>query len=108
LVTGRRLEDLKKLGPFLLFFAIAVPLFNAFIGINLAKWAGLSLGGATVFGTLCASASYIAAPTAVRLAIPSANPSFYLTASLAVTFPFNISIGLPLYLEAAKYVYGGN
>lgn len=108
LVTGRRLEDLKKLGPFLLLFAIVVPLFNAIVGIYLAKWAGLSLGGATIFGTLCASASYIAAPTAVRLAIPSANPSFYLTASLAVTFPFNISIGLPLYLETAKYVFGGN
>jgi hypothetical protein len=64
---------------------------------------GLGVGGATVLGTLAASASYIAAPAAVRIALPEANPAFYLTSSLAVTFPFNILVGIPAYFAFARW-----
>jgi hypothetical protein len=106
IVTGRRLVDLKKAGLFLIVFAILFPIFNAMIGLLLGKLAGLSLGGSTILATLSASASYIAAPSAIRIALPEASPGYYLTASLAITFPFNISFGLPLYLTLAKFIYG--
>jgi hypothetical protein len=105
LVAGRRLYDLKKVGFFLFAFGIIMPVIHATLGIFLAHWAGLSMGGATIFGLLCASASYIAAPAAVRIAIPEANPTYYLTASLAIAFPFNVTIGLPLYLTIAQNLY---
>jgi hypothetical protein len=106
IVTGRRLADLKKAGFFLVSFAILFPIFNAIIGLLLGKLSGLSLGGSTILAALSASASYIAAPSAIRIALPEASPALYLTGSLAITFPFNISIGLPLYLTMAKYIYG--
>jgi hypothetical protein len=105
LVAGRRLTDLRKAGAFLLVFSMLFPLINAVLGILLASFIGMSMGGATIFGLLCASASYIAAPAAVRIAIPEANPSLYLTASLAIAFPFNVTLGLPLYLSFAQKVY---
>ena len=64
--------------------------------------AGLSVGGATVLGVLCASASYIAAPAAVGIALPEANPSLSITASLGVTFPFNLTLGIPIMYSLAK------
>jgi len=106
IVTGRRLSDLKKAGFFLVSFGILFPIFNAMIAVLLGKLSGLSLGGATILGTLAASASYIAAPSAIRIALPEASPAYYLTASLAITFPFNLSIGIPLYLIFAKQIYG--
>ncbi len=102
LVAGRKLSDLKKGGVFLIGFGIIFPMLHATLGIYLGYLAGLSLGGATILGVLAASASYIAAPAACRVALPEANPSYYLTAALAITFPFNIMIGLPLYHEMAK------
>jgi len=105
LVAGRRLYDLKKVGFFLFAFGIIMPVIHATVGIYLGHWAGLSMGGATIFGLLCASASYIAAPAAVRIAIPEANPTYYLTASLAIAFPFNVTVGLPLYLTIAQKLY---
>jgi len=105
LVAGRRLFDLKKVGFFLVAFGLIMPVIHASVGIYLGHWAGLSMGGATIFGLLCASASYIAAPAAVRIAIPEANPTLYLTASLAIAFPFNVTIGLPLYLTIAQNLY---
>jgi hypothetical protein len=105
LICGRRLYDLKKVGFFLVAYGIIMPVIHATIGIYLGHWAGLSMGGATIFGLLCASASYIAAPAAVRIAIPEANPSYYLTLSLAITFPFNVTVGLPLYLTIAQKLY---
>jgi hypothetical protein len=65
------------------------------------------IGGTTLVGVLGASASYIAVPPAMRLAIPEANPSFYLTLSLGVTFPFNVVIGIPLYYWLAQMLAGG-
>jgi hypothetical protein len=105
IVAGRRLGDLRKVGPFLLGFGILVPLVNGAAGVYLGKLTGLELGGATLLGVLSASASYIAAPAAIRMSLPEANPTFYLTSALAVTFPFNITIGIPLYLEIARKLY---
>lgn len=104
LVAGERLKDLLKVGPFLLAFGIFIPLFHGFLGAYLGHWAGLSLGGCTVFAAIVSSASYIAAPPAVRLTLPEANPTLSITASLAITFPFNIAIGIPIYYEMAKFV----
>ncbi len=105
LVAGRKLSDLKKGGLFLVGFGILFPIIHAVLGIYLGQLAGLSLGGATILGTLAASASYIAAPAACRVALPEANPSYYLTSALAITFPFNITIGLPLYHQIAKMIF---
>ncbi len=105
IVAGRRLSDLKKVGPFLLAFGIVVPLVNVAIGVYLGKLTGLELGGATLLGVLSASASYIAAPAAIRMSLPDANPTFYLTSALAITFPFNITLGIPIYLEIARKLY---
>ena len=105
MVAGRRLEDLKKVGPFLLGFGIVMPLLHGCVGVWLGKLTGLELGGATLMGVLAASASYIAAPAAIRMSLPDANPTFYLTSSLAVTFPFNIALGIPIYFELARKLY---
>ena len=103
MVAGHRLGDLKKVGPFLVAFGILLPLMHGCIGVLLGKDAGLSLGGTTLMGVLAASASYIAAPAAMRLSLPEANPALYLTPSLAITFPFNITVGIPIYYALAKY-----
>jgi len=105
LVTGRRLGDLKRVGSFLILFGVLMPLVHAVLGIGVARLAGMSEGGAALQGVLAASASYIAAPGAVRIALPSANPTYSLTASLAVTFPFNLVVGIPLYHELAQRIY---
>lgn len=105
MVAGRRLGDLRKVGPFLLGFGILVPLVNGLVGVWLGHASGLEVGGATLLGVLSASASYIAAPAAIRLSLPEANPTYYLTASLAITFPFNITVGIPLYYAVARWFY---
>jgi hypothetical protein len=104
LIVGERLNELKKGGLFLVGFGIVFPVLHAMLGIFLGHLAGLGLGGATILGVLAASASYIAAPAACRVALPEANPSYYLTAALAITFPFNIIIGLPLYHTMAEMI----
>ncbi len=106
LVTGRRLADLKSVGSFLVVFAVVMPLLHGLLGVWLGRWTGLGAGGATVLGTLAASASYIAAPAAVRAALPEANPALYLTASLAITFPFNVVFGIPVYFSFARWLFG--
>lgn len=102
LVAARRLRDVAQVGPFLLGFAVVMPLVGGALGALLGSAVGLSPGGAAVLATLAASASYIAAPAAMRLAVPEANPSLYLTASLGITFPFNIVWGIPAYLWMAR------
>jgi len=104
LVAGERLGDLVKVGPFLVAFGILMPLIHGFLGVYLGHLAGLNLGGCTVLGAIVASASYIAAPPAVRLTLPEANPTLSITAALAITFPFNIAFGIPIYFEMAKWV----
>lgn len=105
IIVSRRLADLRQAGTFLAAFALAMPLISATLGLLAARAVGLSVGGATVLATLAASASYIAAPAAVRIAIPDANPTYYLTAALGVTFPFNVVFGIPLYWSMAQRLY---
>jgi uncharacterized protein len=102
IVAGSRIGDLRTVGPFLLGFGIVMPLLHGALGVWLGQLAGLSVGGATVLGTMAASASYIAAPPAVRLTLPDANPTYSLTAALAITFPFNILAGIPIYYRIAQ------
>jgi len=98
-VAASRLGDLRHVGLFVVGFALAAPVVHGAFGVLAGTVAGLSVGGSAALGTLAGSASYIAAPAAVRLALPQANPSLYLTASLGVTFPFNLVVGIP-YLHA--------
>jgi uncharacterized protein len=102
LVAARRIRDLKQTGIFLIGFAILMPIGNALLGILLAKLVGMGTGNALLFAVLCASASYIAVPAAMRMSVPEANPSLYVSMALAITFPFNIIIGIPIYLQAIK------
>lgn len=104
-VTAERLADVKRVGGFLTVFGILIPIFNGMAGVTAGWLVGLSLGGAALLGVLSASASYIAAPAAMRVAIPSANPSISLTAVLGITFPFNITLGIPLYLAIAHWIF---
>jgi hypothetical protein len=104
LVTGERLGDLLKVGPFLIAFGIIVPLIHGFFGAWLGYEAGMNLGGCTVLAAIVSSASYIAAPPAVRLTLPEANPTLSMTAALAITFPFNIAFGIPIYYWMAKSI----
>lgn len=99
LIAARRINDLKQAGSFVIGFSVAMPLLNALIGIGIAKLLGLSVGNALLFAVLCASASYIAVPAAMRMSVPEANPSLYISMALALTFPFNIIIGIPVYLQ---------
>jgi len=105
IVAARRLGDLKRAGVFLTAFAILLPLVNAALAIPLARVLGLSEGDAFMFTILCASASYIAVPAAMRLSIPEANPSLYVPMSLAITFPFNIIAGMPIYLAIINHFW---
>ncbi len=102
LVCGERFSSLRRHGLRLVVFAIAMPLFAAVIGAGLGRLLCFSIGGTAMLATLAASASYIAAPAAIRIAVPEANPTLSLTAALGITFPFNIAIGIPLYLELAR------
>jgi hypothetical protein len=96
IVAGRRLPDVKKAGVGLVVFSLGFPLLAGSLGVFVGELTGLSLGGSVVLGVLTASASYIAAPAAVRLALPEASPGVYLTASLGITFPFNLIFGIPI------------
>jgi hypothetical protein len=107
LVAARHIGALKRFGVFLLGFAMVMPLFSAVLGLATAKLLGLSVGGMTLLATLAASASYIAAPAAMRVAVPQANPALSLGAALGVTFPFNLVVGIPLYYRAATWLAGG-
>lgn len=101
-VAGQKLGEFKTLGVPLGIFALVFPLFAGSLGVLAATPIGMSAGGATAFAVLCASASYIAAPAAVSIALPKANPSLSIVTALGVTFPFNLTIGLPLYLAMAQ------
>jgi hypothetical protein len=105
LVAARRIKDLEKTGAFLISFAILIPILNATVGLAIAKAIGMSQGDALLFSVLCASASYIAVPAAMRLTVPEANPSLYISTALAVTFPFNIIVGIPLYLYGINLLW---
>ena len=102
MVAAKRLRDLRAAGPFLVGFGlVAAPVFGV-AGVFAGQLAGLSPAGAAVMGAMAGSASYIAAPAAVRAGLPDANPAYYLPLALGVVFPFNLTIGIPLYYELAK------
>lgn len=98
IIAGHRLDDIKKGGVFLIGFALAIPTINGIIGVLIATYLGLSIGGAVMYGLLFASASFIAAPAVLRHAIPQAKPSLYITSALGITFPYIIMILLPVML----------
>jgi len=104
LVAARRIRELSKTGSFLIGFSVIIPVCNAILGILIAKVLGFGLGNGLLFAVLCASASYIAVPAAMRLTVPEANPSLYVSMALALTFPFNIIVGIPLYLQIMKVI----
>jgi len=105
LITSGRFGSLRRYGLFLVGFGIAMPLFAAVVGGLLGLALGLSPGGTMVLATLAASASYIAVPAAMRISLPEANPTLSLTASLGVTFPFNVLVGIPLYWRLAEFLH---
>ncbi len=105
LITASRIGDLRHTGPFLIGFGIVVPIVSGFGGAFVGYWLGLSVGGTTLLAVLYASASYIAAPAAMRIAVPEANPALSMGASLGVTFPFNVVVGIPLYHMLARFMH---
>jgi uncharacterized protein len=108
LVAGRGLRASRgALGAGAVVFGIVMPMVGAAFGLGMGVLLGLSTGGVALFMTLAASASYIAVPAAMRVALPEANPSIYLTLSLGVTFPFNLTIGIPAYVAVAAALTGG-
>lgn len=105
LVAARRARVLRVVDRRLLLFGIFVPLINGAIAALVGRAIGLGQGDAFLFIVLSASASYIAAPAAIRHAIPRASPGLYLPLALAITFPFNITIGLPLYWAVVRTLW---
>lgn len=102
LIAGRGMREGKNLSLPVVLFGIYMPLIGAAIGFGTAQLIGLSPGGVALLTTLAASGSYIAVPAAMRVALPDAKPSIYLPLSLGVTFPFNLAIGIPVYIYAAS------
>lgn len=108
LIAGRGLRRARgTMSAGLLLFGIAMPILASLAGLGAAYLLGLSLGGSVLLMILAASASYIAVPAAMRVALPEADPSIYLTLSLGVTFPFNLAIGIPIYYALAQAATGG-
>lgn len=106
LIAARRLmEGGRKLSPGVVAFAIGFPLLSAALALGLARMAGLDVGNAALLTILAGSASYIAVPAAMRLAAPQADPGVFVTASLAITFPFNLTIGIALYTAATVWMW---
>jgi hypothetical protein len=105
LISARRLQALRKSGVLLVGYALAAPLVHAALALAAARALGLSPGDALLLTVLCASASYIAVPAAMRMSLPQANPSLYLPMALAVTFPLNITVGIPLYYALVQSLW---
>ncbi|MEX0670756.1 MAG: sodium-dependent bicarbonate transport family permease [Pirellulales bacterium] len=106
MLAARKAGKLIEVGPKLVAFGILAPLVNAALGIGIAYALGMSKGDALLFTLLCASSSYIVVPAAMRQAVPEANPGLFELLSLSVTFPFNISLGIPLYYNAISRLWG--
>ena len=103
--AGKKISDFKVAGKFLIFFGALMPLISGLIGVMIGAYLlDFSVGGSTLVGVLAASASYIAVPPAMRMAIPEANPSIYLTLALGITFPFNVVFGIPVYYSFANFL----
>ena len=106
LIASMQVSALKQHGIFLAVFGILMPLISSLIGSSIGLMLGFSIGGIGMLATLAASASYIAVPAAMRISVPEANPTLSLTASLGVTFTFNVILGIPIYLSLAELLFG--
>ena len=110
ILTASQFGSLRKYGLFLLIFGVVAPLIFGAVGAGLGVALGLSVGGAAMLAVMAASASYIAVPAAMRISVPEANPTLSLTASLGITFPFNVLLGVPIYhayAVQAHALFGG-
>ncbi|WP_216922445.1 sodium-dependent bicarbonate transport family permease [Synechococcus sp. CCAP 1479/9] len=103
IVAAQRLRDLKQAGAFLIGFSLLAPPLHALLGLLVSVLLGLGQGNTLLFMVLCASASYIAVPAAMRMTVPQANPSLYISTALGLTFPFNVVIGIPLYMALTRH-----
>ena len=108
LVVAKNVNHLRNFTLPLALFGIYMPLVGASIGLGASWIIGLDVGTGTLFTVLCASASYIAVPAAMRLALPEAKAAIYIPLSLAITFPFNVTVGVPLYFACATALLGGS
>lgn len=108
LIVSRQTGELRQRGVFIVAFGVLMPLLSGVLGLGCGYLMGLSVGGVTLLATLAASASYIAVPAAMRLAVPEASPTLSLAAVLGVTFPFNILLGIPIYHWAAMQLLGAS
>ena len=106
LMAARNMGELKQTSPWLLAYALLAPMVHALMALGLAVLTGIHLGNAALLMVLAASASYIAVPAVLRYAIPEARPSLYFGMSLGLTFPFNLMVGIPLYVSAARWALG--
>jgi hypothetical protein len=104
ITSGRKLNEFIKNGWFTTLFAIAIPLVNGCLVAYFSSYITPEIGDRFIFSVLAASASYIAVPAAMKIAVPNANPGLYLPMALAVTFPFNITFGLPLYYAIVNLI----
>lgn len=102
IIAAKHFADFRSIGFKLIFLAIAIPLINGMIGVLLAVLGGMSEGDVIVLGTLAGSASFVAAPAVVRVALPKASPSLYLTTSIGITFPFLITLGIPMLIKVSE------
>jgi hypothetical protein len=107
ITAARQIGAFRQVGLFMAGFGVLMPVLHGVAGVTLAHAVGLGVGGSFVFGAICASASFIDAPAACRASLPEANPGIYLTASLGVTLPFNLVVGMPLYYGYARWLTGG-
>lgn len=103
-IAAERLRDIRTTGLRIVFVGIFIPAINGTLGAFAGLAAGLSTGGIAIMATLAGSASYIAAPAAVRIALPKASPGLYVTTSLGITFPLNLTIGIPYYIALAQAI----
>jgi uncharacterized protein len=106
LMISKQRHHLKAFTFGLFLFGVYMPLIGGMVGVFASKILGLDAGTGTLFAVLCASASYIAVPAAMRVALPQAKAAIYLPMSLAITFPFNITLGVPLYFIICRYILG--
>jgi uncharacterized protein len=107
ITAARQIGAFRQVGLFMAGFGVLMPVLHGLVGVVLAHAVGLGVGGSFVFGAICASASFIDAPAACRASLPEANPGIYLTASLGVTLPFNLVLGIPLYYGCARWLATG-
>lgn len=106
IVAGNRLKDVKQGGFGLVLFGVTFPLLSGTLGVITGHLTGMGIGGSAALGIIVASSSYIAAPAAVRLALPEASPGIYLSASLGITFPFNLTVGIPAMVAISQLIEG--